>query len=62
MEKSKFALRRTDDKMVDELTIDCVSINGTPFTGSLTLEEMRKIIPRNGLEIDPEIKPHKTIM
>ena len=40
--------------MVEELTVDCVSINGIPFTGSMTFDEMRTIIPRNGLEIDPE--------
>ena len=32
----------------------CVSINGILFTGSLTFNEMRTKIPRNGLEIDPE--------
>ena len=41
--------------MIEELIIDCVSINGMPFTGSLTFNEMRTLIPRNGLEIDPEI-------
>ena len=50
-EKSKFTMPRLDDKMVNELTIECVTINGTPFTASLTFEEMRSIIPRNGLPI-----------
>ena len=41
-------------KMVDKFKVDYVSINGIPFTGSLTFDEMRTLIPRNGLEIDPE--------
>ena len=40
--------------MVEEFTVDYVSIYGIPFTGSLTFDEMRTLIPRNGLEIDPE--------
>ena len=50
----KFALPKSDGRMVEELLIDFVSINGMPFTGSLTFNEMRILIPRNGLEIDPE--------
>ena len=53
-ENSKFVLPKSDGRMVEELIIDCVSINGMPFTGSLTFNEMRKFIPRNGLEFDPE--------
>ena len=48
-EKSKFAFPKSDSKMVNELIIDCTTINGIPFTGSLTFDEMRNKIPNEGL-------------
>ena len=51
---SRFAIPDSDGIMVDELTIECYSMNGVPFTGSLGFTEMRTTIPKDGLGIDPE--------